>query len=655
MVRMRLETMKTLKLVSFSNFSLGYQRSIIPYLAVCFLFLSLHIAYGQAKPNSNSSLWNTYPLPNNYTKPEQARLQAGDTLQLPFWDDFSSIDNGTPLGKSYAPSPRLWIAGSETVRINTGLNIDPPSVGVATFDGVDAFGNPYSSIDTDVGLADSLISKPINLASVSVTERESVWFSFFWQQFGLGEFPDQEDSIRLQFKNVEQEWITVWLQAGGDSLATSSFQQEIIQLLNPGYFHDGFQFRFQSFSRLSGAFDTWNIDYIYLNQGRSASNTAYLDRALTSLPTSPLGQYTAVPMSQFAANRARYFGSPSVGFYNLNVQLQPVRFTALVRDAQTRQTIQVLNDDVAVSPIPVGFDRRTLTANAFDPNSVDTNKDSVWLETEFHLTSGDTVLANTIDFRLNDTVRFTTVIEDYYAYDDGEAEFGVELNLNGGKLAYQFFAPQRDLLTHLDIYFPPLRRNQQSTPIRLIVWKTLTDTLGNEVIIRSVQAQASSSGLLNEFTRIELSSPVVVEGTFYIGYEQQGDSFLAVGFDKNTNTSDKIFFNVLGAWDQSDELVGSLMLRPVFDRERRDIINSIDEPIVKSHPITVYPNPASGSIRINQPFERIKVMSLRGRLLCIIPGSDHADELIELDLPKGVYLINIVSGNKAVTKKLIVY
>ena len=634
------------------------------FCLISFLCCKPQLLPAQQHKGVTADVWNIYAVPSTTDHATRARVQTSDTLLLPFWDDFSYADSATPANNSYSPTSRLWNKGSQTVRVNTGLDIAPPSIGVATFDGVDADGTPYSNIDTDVGLADSLISKPIDLSLIPAAERTTVWFSFFWQQFGKGEFPDPEDSIRLQFKNVQQNWVTVWSRQGGDTLNTDVFQQEMIQLLNPGYFHSAFQFRFQSFNRLSGAFDTWNLDYVYLNSERSAANTAYLDRALTSLPTSVLGVYSAVPMSQFKNHPDRYKGVSSVDFYNLNVQLQPVRFSALISDGETGELIQLLNNDQALSPIPSGFDRRTISASAFNPNLIDTRQDSLRLETEFHITSGDNFLIDEIkgqdtlffrdvDYRVNDTVRATYVLDDYFAYDDGEAEFGVELNLNGGKVAYQFEAPQSDILTHLDIYFPPLTRNQQSVPIRLLVWDDLTDSLGNEIVLRAEQAQASSNGFLDEFTRFELSSPVVVEDTFFIGYEQQGETFIAVGLDKNNDRADRIFYNVTGAWDQNEDLSGSLMMRPVFDRERKDVVLSTEEKFTSEAPLLIYPNPTPGGVRINQDIDGFRVTDLRGRLLQSFHNRVPAGSAIELDLPAGIYVITLFQRDDQLNRKLI--
>ncbi len=515
------------------------------------------------------------PLTSNSVS-TQARIQQNEALDtvllLPFWDDFSQ-STSTALGVPI-PDTLKWMPSSQNTRINSGLAINPPTIGVASFDGVQLDGTPYRSGEED-DASDSLVSRPINLAAVPEGVRNSVYFSFYWQQRGNGEFPDFGDSLRLQFLTNENTWRTVWTRDGGDSLATRNFVQELFPVFSPAYFHERFQFRFQAFSRLTGAFDTWNIDYVYLNQNRSEANTAYLDRAITKPPSSLFGEYTAIPMQQFRANPDRYLGTSSVEFFNLNVALQPIRYTAIVRD--TVSNLQwVLNDSTAISPVPIGLERDTIFANPLNSTQLDLSADSLYLETEFSIAAGDTVFNETIDYRVNDTTRAVFVLDDWFAYDDGEAEFGVEINQQGGKVAYQFVAPEEALLTHIDIHFPNVSRNQR-TPIQLLVWRDLADSTGQEVLLRSVNASSIPDPNYNGFTSYELVTNdipfyVTVQDTFYIGYEQQSDQFVAIGFDKNTNTGDKLFFNVNGNWVQNQELQGSLMMHPRFDRASADFI-----------------------------------------------------------------------------------
>ncbi|MEQ9438630.1 MAG: T9SS type A sorting domain-containing protein [Cyclobacteriaceae bacterium] len=591
---------------------------------------------------------------------QQARfhqMQALDTvLNLPFWDDFSQptiTNSGYPI-----PDTLKWLPESENTRVSTGLPLAPPSIGVASFDGSRLDGTPYSTSEDD-DASDSLVSRPINLAAVAQNERNSVYFSFFWQQSGNGEFPDPGDSLRLQFLNSENVWRTVWLGDGGDSLSTDVFTQEIIQVSDPGYFHGRFRFRFQAFSRLTAAFDTWNVDYVYLNKNRSASNTAYLDRALTTLPTSPFGEYTAVPMEQFRENPAQYTGSASVDFYNLNIELQPVRFTALLRDTVTNQII-TLNDSTALSPVPVGLERRTITANPLNANTLNLDAESIYLETEFRIIAGDTIFNQTIDYRANDTVRAVYALDESFAYDDGNAEFGVEINQQGGKVAYQFVAQKTGLLTHIDIHFPLLSQNQR-TPIQLLVWRDISDSSGQELVLRSLNASASPDTGYNGFTSYELlvdSVPfyVNVQDTFYIGYEQQSEEFVAVGFDKNTDASSKTFYNVDGNWQQNEELHGSLMIRPRFDRDLIDFLLDIpDDPVsTPQKKLKIYPNPSEGLFWIEGEFDRITVLDLYGQRLFEQIKLSGKTALDLSGLPPGLYLVSAEHANNITTEKILI-
>ncbi len=286
--------------------------------------------------------------------------------------------------------------------------------------------------------------------------------------------------------------------------------------------------------------------------------TAYPDAAITSLPTSLFGEHTMVPMKQFRANPDRYLAEPSAQFYNLRNQPVGTTFEAFVRDALTGETLNRLSTTRnTLSPLPTAFDRRTMTVDALDVNTLDLNQDSLYLETEFYIETGDkpliesftpegdTIFSQAVDYRVNDTVRTTFILNESLAYDDGTAEFGLELNQTGGRVAYQFVAPVEDLLTHIDIHFPNLAQNH-GTLLRLFVWKTLKDTAGSEVVLRQTGTlPATPTATYNGFVSYELESPIAVQDTFYIGYQQESsDRFLIVGFDKNTNTGNRIFFNV---------------------------------------------------------------------------------------------------------------
>ena len=76
------------------------------------------------------------------------RIATLQTVNLPFWDDFSYSDT-----LSY-PDENLWVYG-KSVFLNSGTGASPPTKNVITFDGIDSIGKPYNVNDILAkGLAD---------------------------------------------------------------------------------------------------------------------------------------------------------------------------------------------------------------------------------------------------------------------------------------------------------------------------------------------------------------------------------------------------------------------------------------------------------------------------------------------------------------------
>jgi len=142
-----------------------------------------------------------FPLPSQrafipHKGKSASKTQTIDETYLPFFEDFSSSD--TVIRDS------LWLYGN-SVLLNNGIGIHPPSRNVVTFDGADSLGKPYSINDVLAkGFADQLISQPIRMDLVDVSERNTVYFSFFYELEGNGEPPDPGDQLILSFKNVSR-------------------------------------------------------------------------------------------------------------------------------------------------------------------------------------------------------------------------------------------------------------------------------------------------------------------------------------------------------------------------------------------------------------------------------------------------------------------
>lgn len=598
------------------------------------------------------------PLPNQRGK---ARVnlparnidapQNSEGADFPFWDDFSQA--------GAVPSPDKWV-NSQNVRISNGTGVSAPTINAALFDGVDANGAPYNATSLLNGPTDSLISVPIDLSMIGADQADSVYLSFFWQVNGIGELPDSEDSLVLQFRGADGSWQTQWHQTGGILNERPDFTQELIKVPS-GFFHTEFQFRFRSFSRLAGAFDTWLVDYVYLNEGRYPGDIAYPDRALTRKPSFLIGPYTAMPTEQFFANPTDYLRETSAEFLNLNDIFQPVQYSAIVIDRAANAIVQRLNDGTVASPLPGAFERVTFTSPVLDHNLLDPSADSLVLETNYFIQSGDnffidriegtdTTFIESIDYRINDTVQIVTTIDDYFAYDDGEPDFAAGINQSGGKLAYRYVLEERALLTHIDINFPFV--TQAGEPIELMVWRDIKANEREDSVLFQDPFSVLRPAFIGEMRAYELDTPIFVQDTIYIGFAQATNEFLAVGLDKNNDSGEHMFFNVDGTWRANEFVQGSFLMRPRFDKE---VAANFEEPVGGGEArIDIFPNPSNGIVNIPGSADNVNVFDSYGKQVLFRLEEQDDRLLVDLSLnKKGIYLLRIVRNGQTFTKRII--
>ncbi len=113
--------------------------------------------------------------------------QASEILTLPFFDDFST--------SSVIPDQSKW--EDKDVFINNSYPVEPISIGVATLDAINQYGNVYA-INASPTLSDHLTSRPIDLSAYAGTG-DSLFISFFYQAGGMGDLPEKSDSLTLEF------------------------------------------------------------------------------------------------------------------------------------------------------------------------------------------------------------------------------------------------------------------------------------------------------------------------------------------------------------------------------------------------------------------------------------------------------------------------
>jgi len=541
------------------------------------------------------------------------RLQETPAISLPFWDDFST--------SSGLIDTTWWMPGSQVqILARPGNGVLPPTVNVVTFDGVNAQGNPYSLGDTD-GPVDSLVSRPIDLTLVPSDLRSSVFLSFFFQVKGLGNQPEPEDSLILYFRKSDGLWQKMWPLAG-DIIPQDPtiFTEKLVNVPNDtSFFYDHFQFKFQAIGRQNGWFDNWNLDYIYMDKRRNANDNSYLDRAFTDLPTSILKGYSAMPFNEFifTGDPAANLTNSSTWIRTLENDTQPVQFTTIITDTINNVVLDTIANFVEL--LLFAKDVREAVSSPPDPSVFDLSVDSLYLEIKYFANTGDknlidsitnagadTVFYPNINLRVNDTVRSYVTIHDYFAYDDGSAEFGAGINQRDGWIAYQFFTNNEQFLDRIDIYFPNINRDQAGSPMELYVFDELVD--GQNDFLGFITAAIRHDGI-NKMVTYNFSTAVAVVDTFYIAFRNLSadGEWTAIGLDKNTNTSENIYYSVDGSWVQNTDIDGSLMMRPHFGSS---IVSGIEE---EPDLVEIYPNPAKGSkLTILGKFDNIYALDSRG-------------------------------------------
>ena len=186
------------------------------------------------------------PLKSNPREIKSDFLKNKASISLPFFDDFSSLDIST----------NLWI-GNSTL-INNNYPINPPTIGVVTFDGLDSMGFAYDiNMVNNSGYADQLLSQEIDMSNI-----DTAYLLFYHQPQGHGDDPQVQDSLILEFLSDSlgfKSWKKVWSVAGS---TLKEFKKNALMVFEQEFLHSTFQFRFRNIATLSGNFDHWHVDYV---------------------------------------------------------------------------------------------------------------------------------------------------------------------------------------------------------------------------------------------------------------------------------------------------------------------------------------------------------------------------------------------------------
>ena len=466
----------------------------------------------------------------------------------------------------------------------------------------------------------------------------------------------------------EYVWNEVWTSHGCtlDSWLADNplqyFKQVLIPITDQQYLRSNFQFRFRNYASLdldswsgnnivgwSSNCDQWNIDYIQLDVNRNCNDLYPNDVAFVTPTTSALQRYQAMPWNQFrASDMATTFHNDLVNlasstkntFYNYTVHKAP----------NTLVYASTLNNENAAPYYNNGLHTY---ANHASP--------SVDFEYNYDGEDSATFIINHV-FRmegsndackLNDTCTFEQKFYNYYAYDDGTAEGGYcllsTMSSPQSYMAVQFTLAQPDTLRCVRMWFNRTANDENVDNFTLMVWDDNDGLPGNVLYELPAQLPEYADEYL-DFVNYYPEEPVALEGTFYVGFYQNHNVQLNLGFDQNNDARGYFFYKVSNDWHAS-YYKGAPMIRPVLGK-------AYDHSGVAQHyqeTVRWYPNPTTDEVylQINDVDKMdYQLVDLYGRVL---ESNALKDAKVSLNhYPSGVYFIRLMKENRIVSIEKII-
>lgn len=607
-----------------------------------------------------------------------SKKNTPDTLELPFFEDFSYTGN--------YPDDSLWL--DKKVYINNQMAKNPPSFGVATFDGLGKDGRPYdpgrnnqnNSLPTD-----SLTSRFIDLSDYGVND--DIFLSFFYQPQGLGDNPEGIDSLKLELKakgdtsNV-MDWQTVW-SVGGQAFynqlpAFKPVNLRLSSLDSSSFFFSTFQFRFVSYGNVSGNLDHWHVDYIELAKNRQPGEPFKNDLAVVKPAQTVLSKSRALPWYQVKGNSGTIRDEFFIKGSNSDRNLRQVRSGYKIEEEVTGVSFDNFSKQI-VGNIQPSFGKRVFKQeNLFDKSNF-LNQDS--LELSIKSTVED---QPNDEFSRNDTIVVDQTLNNYLAYDDGTAEggFGIKGKFYGDwQVAYKFDLNKDDSLRAIGMRFSKSKEAVEGKRFDLMIWSKL-GKLGvspseEEILLEKENVQIRYNGIaVDNFVIYKLEEPIQVSGPFYVGWKQTNPYLFNIGLDKNyqdlftDNVPDeRIFVNTEGFWKNANidsSMNYALMIRPYLsqepiqnyahaDKKREKGNNKLSE----HNSVKTYPNPASDFVKIEVESSRLqyrgKMFNSQGEVVERFSVRNGKKRLNISEKASGLYIIILTSPNgNELTKKLLV-
>ena len=524
-----------------------------------------------------------------------------DTIGIPDVSDTIWISNPAYFQDSarqfflpISDSSKIWL--DHYAYHNYRFGVNPRSLGVVTFDGLNEQGYPYQIGTSVTNYGDKLTSKPINLGSFSASD--SVYFSFLYQPQGLGDVPENGDSLLLEFYAPElSQWFHIWSVSGG---ATIPFKAVHVNVNDTKFFKPGFQFRFRNYGGLSGALDHFHVDYVHLRSLSAYNDTTFKDFAFSNPINTLLKTYTSVPWDHYKASiGSKMTDSLFVNLYNGSTSAENYQNGQLtINQSNLQQGLYVL-PGFLLAEGQINYNPLSYLDSYHDLSiGYEYSKVLPGISQEF-----DVVCAASAQFPnlyQNDSTSFKQLFSNYYSYDDGSAEAAFGPTGTQARLAIRFDTYEPDSLIGVNLSFLPSVVDVSQKLFLLTVWDNDNGQPGNvlyEDDAFSPRQPIYVNGNNNYQTYYFADTVKVPVGTtFFVGWRQLDPDRLNLGLDRNVDNHTTIRYSVDGGnnW-YTAPFSGSAMLRPIFSTL---IDATLQTNEIEDKELTIYPNPTDGKLTV---------------------------------------------------------
>lgn len=459
--------------------------------------------------------------------------------------------------------------------------------------------------------------------------------------------------------NPSWQWVWSTSKATGDT-----FVPQFVPLNSQEYLVKGFRFRFKNYTSLSNDVsharneDFWHLDVVLLDAHRTAKNLQFPDVAFTKNITPLYSRYKALPMSHFSQVTANDFRLtiPS-SFKNFDSDYRKVKFNFAVKGLHKDDEVAFTTYEADIPANTLATERDILTD--FDVDFYDFIADDIDVyesgqyEFQYYFTDKNNPLYT--QYHWNDTCRVLLTLANYYAYDDGSPEAGYGLrDAPMGRVAYKYDILQKDTLHAISMYFNPTMLENAVT-FNLCVWANDNGYPG-ELLYYSPSEKVQYAEGMYQFVDYEIKPEnivsgeknLIVEKSFFVGWEQPHDVLLNVGIDLNASLSNRLYYNLGFEWENSVQ-TGALLMRPVFGKFQSALAV---EPVTDNQSVVIYPSVADNVVHVDAETHilSVAVYDMNGQKVLETASS----ELSVSALQNGYYVVVVRTSQAVVAKQIIV-